>query len=77
MFKATEIWKALKENSVEEKIGRTVMVIPGLAEKERNSIRQMTGWEVLVGPVSGFLAPLFILQNQGCFWIALILSAAT
>jgi CO dehydrogenase/acetyl-CoA synthase gamma subunit (corrinoid Fe-S protein) len=67
MFKATEIWKALKENSVEEKIGRTVMVIPGLAEKERNSIRQMTGWEVLVGPVSGFLAPLFILQNRDAF----------
>ena len=67
MFKATEIWKALKENSVEEKTGRTVMVIPGLAEKERNSIRQLTGWDVLVGPVSGFLAPLFILNNQDAF----------
>jgi CO dehydrogenase/acetyl-CoA synthase gamma subunit (corrinoid Fe-S protein) len=57
----------LKENSVEEKTGRTVMVIPGLAEKERNSIRQLTGWDVLVGPVSGFLAPLFILNNRDAF----------
>jgi CO dehydrogenase/acetyl-CoA synthase gamma subunit (corrinoid Fe-S protein) len=67
MFRAAEIWKALKENAVEEKVGKTVMVIPGLAEKERNSIRQLTGWEVLVGPVSGFLAPLFILKNRGSF----------
>jgi len=67
MFKAAEIWKALKENAVEEKIGKTVMIIPGLAEKERNSIRQMTGWDVLVGPVSGFLAPIFILKNRDSF----------
>ena len=43
------------------------MVIPGLAEKERNSIRQLTGWEVLVGPVSGFLAPIFIFNNRDAF----------
>lgn len=64
MFKATEIWKALKENAVAEKVDNTVMVIPGLADKERNAIRQMTGWNVLVGPASGFLAPLFLLRNR-------------
>ena len=64
MFKATEVWKALKENAVEQKVGRTAMIIPGLAEKERNPIRQMTGWDVLVGPVSGFLVPLFILNRS-------------
>lgn len=67
MFKATEVWKALKENAVEQRVARTVLVIPGIAEKERNSIRQMTGWDVLVGPVSGFLAPLFILKNRDAF----------
>jgi CO dehydrogenase/acetyl-CoA synthase gamma subunit (corrinoid Fe-S protein) len=67
MFKAAEIWKALKENAVEEKVSKTIMIIPGLAEKERNPIRQMTGWNVLVGPVSGFLAPLFILKNRDSF----------
>lgn len=64
MFKATEIWKAVKENSVEGKLAKSKMIIPGLADKERNSIRQLTGWEVQVGPVSGFLAPLFILKNR-------------
>lgn len=67
MFKATEIWKALKENAVEQRVGRTVMVIPGLAYKEKNPIRQLTGWDVLVGPVSGFLAPLFVLNNRDAF----------
>ena len=67
MFKAAEIWKALKENAVEEKVGKAVMIIPGLGEKEKNSIRQITGWTVLVGPVSGFLAPLFILKNRESF----------
>jgi CO dehydrogenase/acetyl-CoA synthase gamma subunit (corrinoid Fe-S protein) len=67
MFKATEVWKALKESAVEQKVGKTVMIIPGLAERERNPIRQMTGWEVMVGPVSGFLAPLFILKNKDAF----------
>jgi CO dehydrogenase/acetyl-CoA synthase gamma subunit (corrinoid Fe-S protein) len=67
MFKATEVFKALKENAVEEKVGRTVMVIPGLAEREKNAIRKLTGWEVLVGPASGFLAPLFVLKNSDAF----------
>ncbi|NLI83046.1 MAG: hypothetical protein GX443_15365 [Deltaproteobacteria bacterium] len=67
MFKATEVWKGLKENAVEAKAGRNVMIIPGLAEKERNAIRQMTGWEVMVGPVSGFLVPLFLLGNRDAF----------
>lgn len=64
MFKAMEIWKAIKDNSVEARVERPTMIIPGLAEKERNSIRQLTRWEVVVGPVSGFLLPLFILNNK-------------
>lgn len=67
MFKAIEIWKAIKENRVEEKIGNQILIIPGLAESERLAISQLTRWKVLVGPVSGFLAPLFILQNAELF----------
>lgn len=63
MFKAMEIWKAIKDNAVEARVERPTMIIPGLAEKERNSIRQLTRWEVVVGPVSGFLLPLFILNK--------------
>ncbi len=64
MFKAMEIWKAIKDNAVEARVERPTMIIPGLAESERNSIRQLTRWEVVVGPVSGFLLPLFILNNK-------------
>ncbi len=64
MFKAIEIWKAMQENRVAEKVERSVLVIPGLAESEKNSIRQLTRFDVLVGPVSGFLTPLFIMQNS-------------
>jgi acetyl-CoA decarbonylase/synthase complex subunit gamma len=64
MFKAVEIWKAMKENAVDDRISRRTLIIPGLAETEKNAIRQLTRWEVLVGPVSGFLLPLFLLQND-------------
>lgn len=67
MFKAMEIWKAMAENAVEQKVGKTALVIPGLAESERNAIRQLTRWDVLVGPVSGFLTPLFILRSRDSF----------
>lgn len=64
MFKAMNIWKAIKENDIETRVKGPTMIIPGLAESERNAIRQLTRWEVLVGPVSGFLAPLFISTNK-------------
>ncbi|OQY48767.1 MAG: hypothetical protein B6240_04280 [Desulfobacteraceae bacterium 4572_87] len=64
MFKAMEIWKAIKENEIEASVERPTMIIPGLAESEKNAIRQLTRWEVLVGPVSGYLAPLFISANK-------------
>ena len=67
VFKAIEIWKAMKENAVEEKVEKSIMIIPGLAESEKNSIKQITRWDVLVGPVSGFLLPLFILNNKNSF----------
>ena len=64
MFKATEVFKALTESGVREKVERVPLVIPGLAESEKNAIRRLTGWEVLVGPVSGFLAPPFLLKTR-------------
>jgi acetyl-CoA decarbonylase/synthase complex subunit gamma len=64
MFKAIEIWKAMQENTITEKVDRSVLVIPGLAESEKNAIRQLTRWDIVVGPVSGFLTPLFLFQND-------------
>ncbi|MGD8338824.1 MAG: (Fe-S)-binding protein [Desulfobacterales bacterium] len=63
MFKALEVWKTIQENAVTEKIRHSQLIIPGLAESEKNSIRQLTRWNVLVGPISGFLAPLFLMDN--------------
>ena len=63
-FKAMEIWKAMQENHVEAKVDRRILIIPGLAESEKNAIRLLTKWEVLVGPVSGFMLPLNIMQNE-------------
>jgi acetyl-CoA decarbonylase/synthase complex subunit gamma len=63
MFKALEVWKAIQENGVTEKILHSQLIIPGLAESEKNSIRQLTRWNVLVGPNSGFLTPLFLMDN--------------
>jgi acetyl-CoA decarbonylase/synthase complex subunit gamma len=63
MFKALEVWKAMQDNTVSEKLARNRLVIPGLAESEKNAIRQLTRWEILVGPVSGFLVPLFLWEN--------------
>jgi CO dehydrogenase/acetyl-CoA synthase gamma subunit (corrinoid Fe-S protein) len=67
MFKSVEIWKAINESRVGEKIGKPVMIIPGLAESQGPTIRQLTRWEDMVGPESGFLAPLFIYQNAAHF----------
>ncbi len=64
MFNATEVLRAMRETEVEHRLERPVMIIPGLASPERNRIRQMTRWEVVVGPVSGFLLPLFLLHNR-------------
>ncbi len=65
MFKAMEIWKAIKDNNVEGKIREPALVIPGLAESEKNAIRRISKWDVQVGPVSGFLTPLFLKQLRG------------
>ena len=67
MFKAIEIWKAIKENRAEEQLAKPILIIPGIAESEKNAVRQITKWDVRVGPVSGFLVPLFIIQNQDDF----------
>jgi CO dehydrogenase/acetyl-CoA synthase gamma subunit (corrinoid Fe-S protein) len=64
MFKAFEIWKAIQENEISQKLDHSLLVIPGLAESEKNAIRQLSRWTVLVGPVSGFLIPLFLWVNE-------------
>jgi len=64
MFKAIDVWKSMLENEVARKINQPTLIIPGLAESQKNAIRQITRWETVVGPVSGFLVPLFIMKNK-------------
>lgn len=64
MFKAIEVWKAIQDNNVSNKMVKNRLIVPGLADSEKNAIRQLTRWEVLVGPVSGFLVPLFLWEND-------------
>jgi len=63
MFKALEVWKAIQGNTLSEKMARDRLIMPGLAESEKNAVRQLTRWEILVGPISGFLTPLFLWEN--------------
>ena len=65
MFKAIDVWKSMQENDVANKIDHQRIIIPGLAESQKNAIRQLTRWEVVVGPVSGFLVPLFMTDYHG------------
>lgn len=60
MFRAIEVFKAMNENGVSEKVTRPILIIPGLAASEKNGIHRLTQWKVLEGPVSGFLVPLFL-----------------
>jgi hypothetical protein len=37
-----------------QKLDQSLLVIPGLAELEKNTIRQLSRWTVWVGPFQGF-----------------------
>lgn len=49
--------------AVNQEMAKDRLIMPGLAESEKNAVRQLTRWEILVGPVSGFLTPLFLWEN--------------
>jgi CO dehydrogenase/acetyl-CoA synthase gamma subunit (corrinoid Fe-S protein) len=49
------------DNAIEEK--RFSPIIPGLARHLAGQIKQTTGWEVAVGPVSGLELPLFLVKK--------------
>ncbi|MCB2187195.1 MAG: hypothetical protein KQJ78_12300 [Deltaproteobacteria bacterium] len=63
-FRAVEVWKAMQENEVSDKVPEQVLILPGLAESEKNQVRQLSRWTVEVGPVSGFLLPLYLLERE-------------
>lgn len=62
-FSPFEILKVITESEVGSFVSHRNLVIPGLARHLASQIKQTTGWQVLVGPVSGFELPLFLLQE--------------
>ncbi len=62
-FSSFEILKVVTETEVGSFVSHRSLVIPGLARHLASQIKQTTGWQVSVGPVSGFELPLFLLKE--------------
>lgn len=62
-FSAFEIVKVLTETEVGTLVGHRDLMIPGLTKHLASQIKQVTGWNVMVGPVSGFEIPLFLMRE--------------
>jgi acetyl-CoA decarbonylase/synthase complex subunit gamma len=62
-FSSFEILKVITETEVGSFVSHRSLVIPGLARHLASQIKQTTGWQVSVGPVSGFELPLFLLKE--------------
>ncbi|AFM24740.1 (Fe-S)-binding protein [Desulfomonile tiedjei] len=62
-FTPFEILKVITETAVGSMANHRSLVIPGLARHLAGQIKQVTGWQVMVGPVSGLELPLFLLKE--------------
>jgi len=62
-FTPFEIAKVITETEVGSLTSHRELVLPGLAQHLASQVRQITGWQVEVGPVSGIELPLFLLTE--------------
>jgi CO dehydrogenase/acetyl-CoA synthase gamma subunit (corrinoid Fe-S protein) len=67
-FTPFEILKAINESEVGSSVSHRNLIIPGLARQLASQIKQTTGWEILVGPVSGLELPLFLKREGLAQW---------
>jgi acetyl-CoA decarbonylase/synthase complex subunit gamma len=67
-FTPFEILKAINESEIGSSVTHRNLIIPGLARHIASQIKQTTGWEVIVGPVSGFEIPLFLKKEGLAHW---------
>jgi len=67
-FTPFEILKAINESEIGSSVSHRNLVIPGLARHIASQIKQTTGWEVIVGPVSGLEIPLFLKKEELARW---------
>jgi acetyl-CoA decarbonylase/synthase complex subunit gamma len=67
-FAPFQIMKALTDTEGGSQVSHRTLMIPGLARTLSAQVRQFTNWEVIVGPVSGFEVPMFLL-NETCRFV--------
>lgn len=62
-FSPFQIVKVITESEVGSSVSHRDLMIPGLTKHLASQIKQVTGWNVIVGPVSGFEIPLFLMRD--------------
>jgi CO dehydrogenase/acetyl-CoA synthase gamma subunit (corrinoid Fe-S protein) len=67
-FTPFEILRAINESEVGSSVSHRSLIIPGLARHIASQVKQTTGWEVIVGPVSGLEIPLFLKREGLAQW---------
>ncbi len=55
--------EAIEKSGVEKKVKHRKLIIPGMAARISGEIEDLTGWEVLVGPLDSSRIPAFIEQK--------------
>lgn len=60
LFNAERIQNVIEETHISGKINHSRIIIPGLASKIKEDVEEVTGWEIVVGPVCAAELPIFI-----------------
>jgi acetyl-CoA decarbonylase/synthase complex subunit gamma len=60
---AENVAEALKKSGVEEKVDHRKLVIPGRAARLSGEIEELTGWQVIVGPMDSSGIPAFVAEK--------------
>jgi len=60
---AAKVAEAIKQTGVEGKVKHRKLIIPGRAARLSGEIQELTGWEVLVGPIDSSGIPKFIQEK--------------
>jgi acetyl-CoA decarbonylase/synthase complex subunit gamma len=57
--------EALEKNKVAGKVSHKTLIIPGVAGRLKDEIRELTGWKVIVGPQDSSQLAAFLKENHG------------
>ena len=60
---AEKVAEAIKQTGIEGKVKHRKLIIPGRAARLSGEIQELTGWEVLVGPIDSSGIPKFIQEK--------------